>query len=728
MNSKYLYTPGICLLALVSAYGQNNDSHRIPGFFNDYWQPVEAVTPDFIEQELPDTIPEMVIRVNPADTLIRISPLVGGYNLNTFFGGKYYDKAGLLEHMRNLDMPFYRFPGGSGSNFYFWDAIKPDRPADVDSYLVKGVEKTTVKWGDEPGKDYLSLDNYYRLRDSTKSHGIHVINYSYARYGTSANPVQQAAHYAAQWVRHDNGKTKFWEIGNENYGKWEAGYEIDTSKNQDGQPRVLTASLYAEHCKIFMDSMRAAAVEIGTEIKIGAVIGFKSQYNTWNRTVLDTLGNDADFYSIHKYYGNHNDADARDILNDISQFYSDKSYIDGLIGQYCDPLVPLVETEWNTRYSGRNQNVSCTNGLFSMLGFKGIIHTGIGLSSRWNLVWGYQDGDSHGLISNKKDNPAVEGLPAYSPRAPFFYTYFFRKVLGDVAVNSTPSSAGDLDLFSSAFGSGHVGVVIVNKGNRSISTALNIENFEAGERYYWYTLSPTGDDPFSREVKVNGYENSEYDAGGPASYSSIEAFSAPIEDGILLTLPPYSASYILAEGSTVLPPQGHPCDFTIYGRTREGVLPLEGAMIQVAGKYYLTENTGQVSMELSEGNYTYYLDANGYQVDSGNMLIEGPLSISDTLENDNPTVDIRQDYLKSSAGEFMLFPNPADKKVTLKNDIAFSRLEIFDSSGKSVMSERDFRSNEYVADLRSFSEGIYFIKIEDLKGNEKTEKLIIKYN
>ncbi len=45
----------------------------------------------------------------------------------------------------------------------------------------------------------------------------------------SANPVAAAAHLAADWVRHDHGRTKFWEIGNENFGNWEAGYNIDQS-------------------------------------------------------------------------------------------------------------------------------------------------------------------------------------------------------------------------------------------------------------------------------------------------------------------------------------------------------------------------------------------------------------------------------------------------------------------------------------------------------------------
>ncbi|MDV3197476.1 MAG: hypothetical protein Q8884_02725 [Sweet potato little leaf phytoplasma] len=35
------------------------------------------------------------------------------------------------------------------------------------------------------------------------------MNYAYARYSTAADPVAAAAHLAAEWVRHDNGRTKY---------------------------------------------------------------------------------------------------------------------------------------------------------------------------------------------------------------------------------------------------------------------------------------------------------------------------------------------------------------------------------------------------------------------------------------------------------------------------------------------------------------------------------------
>ncbi|MEI9958909.1 MAG: hypothetical protein WDM90_21935 [Ferruginibacter sp.] len=38
------------------------------------------------------------------------------------------------------------------------------------------------------------------MLSQTNSTGIITVNYGYARYGTSANPVAAAAHLAADWV------------------------------------------------------------------------------------------------------------------------------------------------------------------------------------------------------------------------------------------------------------------------------------------------------------------------------------------------------------------------------------------------------------------------------------------------------------------------------------------------------------------------------------------------
>ncbi len=44
---------------------------------------------------------------------------------------------------------------------------------------------------------------------------------------------------------------------------------IDTALNKDGQPQIISGELYGKHFKVFADSMKAAAEEIGATIYIG---------------------------------------------------------------------------------------------------------------------------------------------------------------------------------------------------------------------------------------------------------------------------------------------------------------------------------------------------------------------------------------------------------------------------------------------------------------------------
>ena len=87
---------------------------------------------------------------------------------------------------------------------------------------------------------------------------------------------------------------------------------IDTTLNKDGQPQIITGELYGKHFKVFADSMRKAAAEIGATIYIGGqiVVDGENSWNfvdrTWNLGFFKEVGNYADFYVIHDYFDNAN--------------------------------------------------------------------------------------------------------------------------------------------------------------------------------------------------------------------------------------------------------------------------------------------------------------------------------------------------------------------------------------------------------------------------------------
>src|SRR5574344_2517487 len=80
------------------------------------------------------------------------------------------------------------------------------------------------------------------------------VNLSLARFIPGPDSVEAAAHYAADWVRHVNGNaatyTRYWEVGNEHYGSWQAGWLVN-GDTMDG-------AYYGRAFCIFADSMKAA--------------------------------------------------------------------------------------------------------------------------------------------------------------------------------------------------------------------------------------------------------------------------------------------------------------------------------------------------------------------------------------------------------------------------------------------------------------------------------------
>jgi len=506
-------------------------------FFMDDWAPKEIVFPtDYVQVPAVQADTFITVNIDFSDTLAKVSPYLLGHNVNTFFG-VYYNNPELLENIRNLNCNVLRYPGGSGSNIFFWDRDKSDGiPSDANI--------TKVKYGVSSNPDYLSLENFYRLRDSLNLTSVFVVNYSYARYGTSENPVGKAAHYAADWVRYDNGRTKFWEIGNENYGAWEEGYEIDTSKNQDGQPQFQTGELYGKHFKVFVDSMKNAAEEIGSDIKIGA-IGYKNS-GKWNNEVMKEVGNIADFIIVHKYFARRSDDDRNYILQTAFEAGEPKKNVtDALIKNGFAPL-PVALTEWNISSQGSLQKVSFVNGMHAVLTLGQLIKEQYGFATRWNLVWRYKDGNTHGLIGADRDNK-TEGVKPFEPRAPFYYFYYFQKYFGDIMVNSFYTD-NDITSYASLFANNGAGIVLVNKSNYPKYVKINPENYVLGKRYYWYVLTGGNDNgDFSRCVVINGFKT-DAAAGGPENYYNIKPYSSTTDsNNVKILLPPYSVLFMLLE-------------------------------------------------------------------------------------------------------------------------------------------------------------------------------------
>ncbi|MEZ5103144.1 MAG: T9SS type A sorting domain-containing protein [Draconibacterium sp.] len=514
----------------------------VQGFFIDDWQPKQVVIPNFSEAIKPESDADVKVTLSLLDTIAKVSPYVFGNNVNTY-STIMHNNTGLVNHIRDLNPHVLRYPGGNLSNEFFWDLPANQRPSDIPS--------TVNPWcGMDPSTWTMSVNNYYKLLEMVGCTGIITLNYSYARYGLNDDPVAQAAHYAADWVRYDNGRTKFWEIGNENFGNWQQGYNIDTSLNKDNQPKTINGGLYGQHCRVFIDSLRAAAAENGHTIYIG-VQAWESETSwdpvqtNWNELMMPLIADKADYYIVHNYYTPYDDnSNAQVILNTYKKSHEFKTSVIADLAEAGYGPAPLALTEWNIFAVRSKQQVSHINGIHSVLVTGELIKDQYGLATRWNLANGWSNGDDHGTFSQGNE----PGIPKFEPRPVFYYLTYMQRYFGDVMLKSSVSGSSAIVSYASAFQNGPLGVVVVNKSTAAKTVKIETGNFTPGNRYYWYTLEGgILEGEFSRQVFVNN-QGPTLVAGGPSNYNDIPAWSASTEGGITIEAEPYSVNYIIVEG------------------------------------------------------------------------------------------------------------------------------------------------------------------------------------
>lgn len=524
------------------------------GFFLDTWAPKNFTAPSYTDTTVPSANASVFVTLDASKIVTKVPTSVFGHNANIWMTQLVTEPV-LMNHIKALKPNVIRFPGGSISDIFFWNAPNNTKPSDAPATLLDaaGTASAAGYWyGKNTDSWTCSVDNYYSMLQQTGNEGMITVNYGYARYGTGSNPVAQAAHLAADWVRYDNGRTRYWEIGNECNGTWEAGYRINTADNKDGQPQIVTGALYGQHVKVFIDSMQAAAKSIGKTIYIGAYL-LEAQPQlwqtatdqSWNSGVLTQSANKADYYVVHSYYTPYQTNAAADlILTTASENTATiMSYVKQSITNAGVTLKPVALNEWNITSQGSMQQVSIVNGLHATILLGEAIKDGYGMTSRWDMANGWASGNDHGLF-NIGDEP---GVSKWNPRPAFYYLYYFQKMLGDRMLSTSTTGTGVM-AYGSSFTSGEKGVVLVNKATTAQTVQLTLQNFTPGARFYWYTLTGgTDNGDFSRKVFVNGKGSSEASGGPATEYTTLKAYSATTAGGVKVTMPARSVVYLVMD-------------------------------------------------------------------------------------------------------------------------------------------------------------------------------------
>mgnify|MGYP006288085215 CR=1 FL=1 len=546
----------VMLLCLSPLYAQIPAAVNHPFGDNNKTKTSKTFTPPQLtkNKNIHHSKADVLISIDYSSRLNPVSKYIYGINATTYTGNYLNDKK-LMKHLQQLNPQIIRFPGGDASNMYFFNHLPDDLPEKALTYNGAWTDFTD---GSKEVNWKIHTKEYYALLDSVQAEGFITVNYAYARYGTSENPVARAASLAADWVRHDNGRTKFWEIGNETYACWEGGFRIDTSLNKDGQPEYINGQLYGRHFKVFADSMRKAAAEQGNEIYIGAVFADDDEVwdgsgkgitRNWNNLLAKELrkkdgSNYADFISTHSYFLNKNEKTPAEIIHSYQVVNELQQYIHKKLEKAQLDQVPLALTEWNIKEPHQTTQVG---GLQALSTLGRLQEKGFGAACYFAIkdYWRKEKGD-FGMFSH--NDPAV---PQSEPYPSFYHFYYYNQVIGDKMIATHIDNTRDsLLCFASSYQDGGIGLMLVNPTQKTLSAEFDITGFQEGKNYYWYEISKSEDgDIWSEKIAINGISHPQNAKGGPSSsFSEIPAWRHPTQNGIQLQVKGLSAVYILIEG------------------------------------------------------------------------------------------------------------------------------------------------------------------------------------
>ena len=233
---------------------------------------------------------EVSIVVNASQEIRRIPRTIYGTNIEWIWdGGGLWDakqgalNADILRLTQELQPSLIRFPGGVFADSYHWkDGVGP-RNARATTLHMPGGPKSVHNFGTDEALD---------LSKRTQAPLL-----------ITANIVSGTPQEAAEWLRYIKGRTgpgkappvAYWELGNEQY---------DKSGSPQARASTMSPSEYVKRFREFAAALRA----MDPSVKIGAVSDenyghrIPHAYPDWTRTVLQQVGKDADFISVHNGY------------------------------------------------------------------------------------------------------------------------------------------------------------------------------------------------------------------------------------------------------------------------------------------------------------------------------------------------------------------------------------------------------------------------------------------
>jgi len=463
------------------------------------------------------------VKIDATQVLHNVTPYQFGNNAAWWDNKDWFMDPDRIEKAKEAGIRFWRWPGGSSSDNYFWDGNYQGHTKDHDGGDTTNM---TQPWA-------VSTDNFIDFCRQTGSEAIITVNYAAARYGN----VQEAADLAARWVKHCNidmkFKVRYWEIGNELYGPWEEG------NTMPGKPQ-LTGDYYGKDFRVIADAMK----KVDPDIYVGAVAyekdgeGEWAGHHRWTATLVPQLQGKADYLILHQYFmwpfsGDTYTNPSNDVLlGNLTHLDDDKASLQKMVeaNAASESGLPVALTEYNMVNASPEPTIELINGLFTAEVLGESIRVGYVNSNYWDWKNGLDkklNGDMAMLASG---DPSV---PDATPRPSYYAFALYNQAFGDKMVASD-SSDPKVKIYASRFSGGELGLVIVNENDNNLNLNFDFTGFTPQGKLMGWVL--TGRGLNEKQVSWNG-EMGPLGGGGPFPINTIPPYRATFKTDKPLQLP-----------------------------------------------------------------------------------------------------------------------------------------------------------------------------------------------
>lgn len=365
-------------------------------------------------------------------------------------------------YLRDVNVSFLRYPGGTVASYYHWDALTGEGWKDSWDPENPVTPKSS--------SEFMDIDEYIELVKATGATPLVGINMSSGwRWDRMQDGIDEAI-ALMEYCKSKNFDVEYWYLDNEPY-------------QEDSNGGAKSPEQYGDLINLYVPAMK----EIKPDIKIIANwnAGYRNKRSEHER-LLKRAGNNIDVMDIH-WYWSWSDTSWEKWLDKTPMvewtgfnYMEDIRYYKKLLLELGLPDIKMASLEWNTGpISIGNSLTAARAAMVQTEMMMQFIAGGLDYAVFWPVHWPDQSSKPRSLVdtSNNKPNPN------------YYLFQFFGKLLGGEFI---PANISIDNIFAFAVRDDHqnlIRICVLNKNAENLIAEINVQPFQGvqlkeAQRYF----------------------------------------------------------------------------------------------------------------------------------------------------------------------------------------------------------------------------------------------------